>query len=189
MDTAMNDGDDDLSAVWASGDSERINRALARLLTVVPPRPEIAAPEPEVLDAFADPVPSDAVRNYIWVVGNYRPIRPELEVGDVVRRWVEAVVRTGDSSAALQVALYLQPEMPEGARVRDALDYVATRGLSTPRERDGAEYLARYFLDVSDTYDRAIEALAPWRGDADLGQILDRLAPYVHAADRPKIGL
>jgi hypothetical protein len=181
---------DDLSAVWTSGDPQLIFEALAELLTVVPPRPEIVAPDPEVLDVFEDPIPSKAVRNYVWVLGNYRPIRPEMDAREVVRRWVDAVIRTGDGSAALQVALYLQPiDMPEGAQVADALDWVVARGLHSSREEDGAEYLARYFLDLAATYDRAVDALARWRTDADLAPILDRVAPYVRPADRPTLGL
>ncbi|CAN5693003.1 hypothetical protein BH11MYX1_BH11MYX1_15360 [soil metagenome] len=99
------------------------------------PRPEIAVPAPDVLDVFGEPVPSDAVCNYVWVLGNYRPVHPELDLGEVVQRWVEAVLRTGDCSAALRVARYLRPaEMPIGGRVSDALGYVATRGLRSDSE-------------------------------------------------------
>ena len=174
----------------ASGDPDRIARALRQLMSVPPPREPVPAPDPEVLDAFNDGPPGHVVRDYIWVIGNYRPFVPSLTAAETVRRWTEAAVRGGDGAAALQVVLYLRHEgLQPGADVSDVLSYVAARGVGTDREVLGAEYLARYFLDHSQTYDRAVRALSTWTDRPQLGQVLRSLLPYVERKDRAGLGL
>jgi hypothetical protein len=155
-----------------------------------PPRPTIPPPDPAILDAFPAVVPTKVVMDYIALLGSYRPMEPDPSPEEVVRRWVEAVLRTGNASAALQVVLALQEDEPfPGAEVRDALRYVATRGVRSALERAGAERLARHFLDNVQTYDRAVRALTTWKDDVALADILRAVVPYVRPEDRAALGL
>ena len=146
------------------------------------------SPAPEVLDAFADGAPWEVVRDYIWVLAHYRMFTPPLSAGEVIRRWTEAVVRQADSSAALQVVLYLR-RMEPGADVAAVVDYVAQRGVEPGREAKGAEHLARHLLDHSETYAPAVLALASWVGQPVLRDVLPAVAPYVRPTDRARLGL
>lgn len=196
----MTDGDvpgNDLRAVgarfteaMASGDPQRVAAALSELRDLPPPRVAVPPPGPEVLDAFPDGAPGEVVRDYIWVLAHHRPFVPPLAPDETVRRWVEAVVRHPDGAAALQVVLYLQgKDLPPGAGIVNVVAYLAARGVRPGREERGAEYLARYLLDHSQTYTRAVRALAAWKGLPVLDGVLHQVAPYVHAGDRAGLGL
>jgi hypothetical protein len=170
-----------------SGDPRRVASALQEVSEMPPPREPVPPPPPEVLDAFPDGAPGDVVRNYLWVIANYQPFVPPLAPQDMVRWWTEAVLRHPDGAAALQVVLNLRHEtMPPGA---DVISYIAARGVRPGREEQGAEYLARYFLDHSQTYARAVSALAEWKGRPVLDGVLHLVAPYVRAEDREELGL
>ena len=172
----------------ASGNPARLAAALSKVrdLSGVPLPP----PDPEVLDAFTEGAPWEVVRDYIWMLAHHRPLVPPLSPDETLRRWVEAVLRHPDGAAALQVVLYLRhDDMPFGTAIEAVASYVADRGVRPGREERGAEYLARYLLDHSQTYSRAVKALAVWKDKPVLGGLLCRLTPYVHAEDRPELGL
>ncbi|HSU36561.1 MAG TPA: hypothetical protein VLJ88_12960 [Propionibacteriaceae bacterium] len=173
-----------------SGDPERIAEGLGELRLQLPPRPPVSAPAPGVLDAFPDGPPPEVVRDYIWVVGNYRPFATPMAPEQTVRWWVEAAVRGGGGAAALQVVLYLRHQgRPPGADVGDAIGYLADRPIAPGREKQGAEDLVRYFLDHSETYERAIRALAALKDHPTMAGILRVVRPYVRPDDRPALGL
>ena len=181
----------DFDNIWASRDSDQIARMLADLLDRPPPRPPIPPPDPAIFDTFPSVVPTKVVMDYVALLGNYRPMQPDPSPGEVVQRWVEAVLRTGNGSAALQVVLALSEDDDPfpGADVRDALEYVAARGVHSTPEIAGAEHLARHFLDHSQTYDRARHALTAWRNDNVLAEILQRVTAYVRPEHRTELGL
>lgn len=174
----------------ASGDPDRVAAALSELRDLPSTRVPVPPPGPEVLDAFSDGAPGEVVRDYIWVLAHYRPFVPPLPSGETVRRWVEAVVRHPDGAAALQIVLYLRhDDVPYGAGIAAVASYLAARGVGPGREEKGAEYLARYLLDHSETYARAVKALAAWKGLPVLDGVLHRVAPYVRDEDRAGLGL
>jgi len=175
----------------ASGDPDRVAAALRELTEVLPPREPVPPPAPEVLDAFPDGAPGEVVRDYIWVVAHYRPFDPPLASDQAVRWWTEAVVRHPDGAAALQVVLYLaaRDPPPDADPVADIISYLAARGVRPGTEEQGVEYLARYLLDDSQTYARAVRPLAAWKGRPVLDGVLHRVAPYIHAEDRAGLGL
>ena len=171
-----------------SGDPDRVEAALSevRELSGVP----ILPPDPEVLDAFPDGAPWEVVRDYIWLLAHHRPFVPPISPDETVRRWVEAVIRHPHGAAALQIVLYLRhDDVPYGAAIAAVASYLAARGVRPGREEEGAEYLARYLLDHSQTYARAIKALAAWKGLPVLDRVLQRVAPYVRDEDRAGLGL
>ncbi|MDX3656194.1 hypothetical protein PV646_02640 [Streptomyces sp. ID05-26A] len=172
-----------------SGDPERIAAALHELREVFPRAP-IQAPHPDVLDAFAGGAPGSVVMDYVWVLGNYRPFAPPVDATEILRWWAEAVVRHPDGASALQITLYLRHDsLPAGADVGDVIAYLAERGVRSGKEEQGAEYLARYFLDHSQTYARAVATLTLWVGKPVLGDVLRQVTPYVRPEDRAGLGL
>ncbi|MFD5827069.1 hypothetical protein [Lentzea sp. NPDC060358] len=177
------------TAAMESGDPEQVADGLTRLRDLLSPLQPVAAPGPEVLDAFRDGAPADVVMDYVWVLGNYRPLAPPLSPPEVVRRWTEAVLRHPDGAAALQVVLHLRHDgRPAGADVGDVISYIAGRGVRPGAAEQGAEYLARYLLDHSQTYARAVAALPSWIGEPVLGGVLRRLEAYVRPEDRAGLG-
>lgn len=173
-----------------SGIPERVAEALKKLRSTIPPRDPIQPPAIEVLDVFPDGAPSDVVRDYIWVLANYRPFTPPLTADEIVRRWTEAALRTADGAVALYIVLQLRHDnRPEGADVVDVISYLATRGVKPGREEAGAEYIARYLLDHSQTYERTVQALPAWNSVPTLRKIVERIAPYVRDGDRGRLGL
>jgi hypothetical protein len=172
-----------------SGDPARIAEALHELRAVFPRTP-IRAPHPDVLDVFADDAPGSVVMDYVWVLGNYRPFAPPVDATEIVRWWAEAVVRHPDGASALQITRYLRHDnLPTGADIGDVIAYLAERGVRPGKEEQGAEYLARYFLDHSQTYARAVAALPLWIGTPVLGDVLRQVSPYVLPEDRAGLGL
>lgn len=177
------------TAAMSSRDPDRVAAALDEIRDRLP-REHVPPPPPEVLDGFVGGAPSEVLLDYIWVLAHHGLFEPPLDAAEMVRWCAEAVLRHPDGSAALRVVLLLTDEdQPPGADVADVLAYVARRGVRPGREERGAEYLARYLLDNTDTYGRALPALAAWRGVPVLDDILHEVAPYVRPADRAGLGL
>lgn len=178
------------TAAMDSGDPARVAGALDELRDLVPALRPIRPPRPDVLDAFPDGAPGTVVRDYLWVLEHCGPFTPPADPAEIVRWSVEAVVRHPDGAAALQVVMSLRhPGRPAGADVGDVIGYLAERGVRPGREAKGAEYLALYLLDHSQTYARAVEALPLWQDKPVLSGVLHQVAPYLRPADRARLGL
>lgn len=174
-----------------SGDPSRVEAALAELEQrwhfgrEVP----LPAPEPDVLDVFPRLPPWKVVNDFISVLGSYHGFHPPISAAETLRRWVEAVIRYDDGTAAVQVALNLRGAREPGADVPDAIAYVRKRGLHTAQEERGAANLARALLDHSETHSRAVSALRSWMAEPRLAAILRGLVPYLAPDERKKVGL
>lgn len=174
-----------------SGDPVRVSAALREMEKrwhfgkEVP----LPAPEPDILDLFPELPPWKVVNDFISVLGSYRSFDPPLDRAETLRRWVEAVLRYDDGTAAVQVTMNLRGRAEAGADVADAIDYVRRRGLRTSQEERGAANLVRALLDHTETHARAVSALRSWMREPRLAAILAELVPYLEPEERINLGL
>jgi len=181
------------AADLASADPGRVAAALSRARGLLPgsrsPLPRI---DPAVLDTLPNDPPWEVVQDFVWLIAHYPNFVPPLTQQDKLRLWLDAILRTADSAAALQVAQYLRPVREPGADIDAALRSIA-ESASSPRFGDrqarGAEHLARNLLEQHDTNKRTVAALRAWVGVPALQPVIHHLAPFVRPEDRPGLGL
>lgn len=106
-------------------------------------------PPPDCLDAFGPDEIDEMLDLYLSVVRSYSDFEPTPSGSDLRRALVEAGIAFGGGRNTLPAALQMVlDDFPEHA-ILDGLGYLGMRGLHTPDELRGAEYLLeRLVLDV-----------------------------------------
>lgn len=175
-----------------SGQPDKVAAALRRARGLLPAE-RMALPQIDdgVFASYSDQPPWEVVQDFIWLVAHYPLFSPPLTQQDKLRLWLQAVLRTADGAAALQIAQYLRPTREPGADIEAAvrrIGRISQGGLDETAEQ-GAEYLIRNLLEQQDTSDRTADALRFWIGIPALERVLNHVKPLVPAERRAALGL
>lgn len=183
---------DDIVEDLASGEPERIRLGLAGLVEFSKAGDEFELPAvgADLLRPFGAAPPPDVVLDLARLLWYFKSFVPAPSRSDVLRETTELAVRYGPSQVTYETFIQLLSGPEPQAQVREALEYLGRRGLSSPSEVDATIKLVDYLLDATHpgVSQAAVDALAAWPHTQATRKVIAALLPVMTKAQRTQLG-